>query len=75
MIRGAVIDWYPYPFLDPAVEPGVGLDGAAVYVIAIASFILLIGSGIVGLSQSRWPYRAADGRDIAGIEHDERVSA
>ena len=56
MIRGAVVDWYPYPFLDPAVEPGVGLGGVAVYVIAIASFILLIGSGIVGLSQVPWPY-------------------
>ena len=57
MIRGAVVGWYPYPFLDPAVEPGVGLGGVAVYVIAIASFILLIGSGIVGLSQVPWPHR------------------
>ena len=58
MIRGAVVGWYPYPFLDPAIEPGVGYDGVTVYVIAIASFILLVGSAIVGLSQVGWPYRS-----------------
>ena len=58
MIRGAVVGWYPYPFLDPAIEPGVGYDGVTVYVIAIASFILLVGSAIVGLSQVGWPHRS-----------------
>lgn len=58
MIRGAIIGWYPYPFLDPAFEPGVGYDGVTVYVIAIASFILLVGAGILGISRAGWPYRA-----------------
>ncbi|MCD2443250.1 Pr6Pr family membrane protein [Agromyces sp. SYSU K20354] len=75
MIRGAVVGWYPYPFLDPAVEPGVGYDGVTVYVIAIASFILLVGSAIVGLSQVRWPYRAADARVDGGESRGERVEA
>lgn len=57
MIRGALVGWYPYPFLDPSIPPGLGYRGVAVYVIAIAAFILLVGSAIVGLSQSRWPYR------------------
>ncbi|WP_084511897.1 Pr6Pr family membrane protein [Agromyces subbeticus] len=59
MIRGVVADWYPYPFLNPAIEPGVGYDGVSVYVIAIASFILLVGAGILGISRVAWPYRAA----------------
>ncbi|SIO11103.1 Pr6Pr family membrane protein [Agromyces cerinus] len=59
MIRGAIIGWYPYPFLDPNVAPGVGYDGVTVYVIAIAAFILLVGAGILGISRWAWPYRAA----------------
>lgn len=59
MIRGAVTGWYPYPFLNPDVSPGVGYDGVTVYVIAIAAFILLVGAGIVGISRTAWPYRAA----------------
>ena len=58
MIRGAITAWYPYPFLNPAVSPGVGYDGVTVYVIAIAAFILLVGAGIIGISRSAWPYRA-----------------
>ncbi|MFB9643352.1 Pr6Pr family membrane protein [Agromyces lapidis] len=50
MLRGAVTGWYPYPFLNPEVSPGVGYDGVTVYVIAIAAFILLVGSGVVGLT-------------------------
>jgi hypothetical protein len=56
MIRGAIVGWYPYPFLNPDIEPGVGYDGVTVYVIAIASFILLVGAGITGLSRTSWPY-------------------
>lgn len=56
MIRGAIVGWYPYPFLDPNIEPGVGYGGVAVYVIAIASFILLVGAGIIALSRTPWPH-------------------
>ncbi|MFF2389296.1 Pr6Pr family membrane protein [Agromyces sp. NPDC058104] len=60
MIRGAIVGWYPYPFLDPEVSPGVGYDGVTVYVIAIAAFILLVGAGVVGISRTAWPYRRAE---------------
>ena len=60
MIRGALIGWYPYPFLNPDVEPGVGYGGVAVYIIAIAAFILLVGAGIIAVSRSPWPYPAAE---------------
>ncbi|WP_198165778.1 Pr6Pr family membrane protein [Agromyces laixinhei] len=59
MIRGAAVGWYPYPFLNPDIAPGVGYDGVAVYVIAIAAFILLVGTGILGISRAAWPYRGA----------------
>ena len=56
LIRGAIVGWYPYPFLDPAIEPGVGYGGVLVYVIAIAAFILLVGAGIIALSRTPWPH-------------------
>ncbi|MFB9311166.1 hypothetical protein BJY17_003018 [Agromyces hippuratus] len=68
MIRGAIVGWYPYPFLDPNIAPGVGYDGVTVYVIAIASFILLVGAGIIGISRSAWPYRAASEEPEATAE-------
>jgi hypothetical protein len=52
MIRGVVVGWYPYPFLNPEIEPGVGYGGVLVYVIAIASFILLVGAGVTALSHT-----------------------
>ncbi|HEU5223820.1 MAG TPA: Pr6Pr family membrane protein [Candidatus Lumbricidophila sp.] len=51
MVRGVIVGWYPYPFLDPNVAPGVGYDGVAVYVVAIAAFILLVGAGVIGLTR------------------------
>jgi hypothetical protein len=59
MLRGAIVGWYPYPFLNPDVAPGVGYDGVAVYVVAIAAFILLVGAGVIAVSRTSWPYRAA----------------
>lgn len=49
MLRGAVTGWYPYPFLDPA-QPG-GYGAVVIYIIAIASVILLTGAGVVWLSR------------------------
>ena len=54
LIRGVLVGWYPYPFLNPAQEAGYG--GVAVYVIAIAAFILLVGAGILVLSRTPWPH-------------------
>lgn len=58
MIRGAIVDWYPYPFLNPAQDAGYG--GVAVYIIAIASFILLVGAGIIALSRTPWPHESVE---------------
>ena len=63
MIRGALIGWYPYPFLNPAQEAGYG--GVAVYVIAIAAFILLVGAGIIALSRTPWPHEPDEGAPVA----------
>jgi hypothetical protein len=35
LVRGAIVDWYPYPFLDPA---NGGFGSVAVYVVAILIF-------------------------------------
>ncbi|GAA4369857.1 Pr6Pr family membrane protein [Agromyces bauzanensis] len=68
MIRGAVTGWYPYPFLNPAQEAGYG--GVAVYVIAIASFILLVGAGIIALSRTPWPHEPVEpARPSEAAEH------
>ncbi|MFD4421074.1 Pr6Pr family membrane protein [Agromyces sp. NPDC058484] len=58
MVRGAVVGWYPYPFLNPAQE--AGYRGVALYVIAIAAFILLVGAGIIALSRTPWPHEPAE---------------
>lgn len=76
MIRGAVVGWYPYPFLDPNIEPGVGYGGVAVYIIAIAAFILLVGAGIIAVSRTPWPYPAARvTRPAASVEPVESTTA
>lgn len=51
MIRGAVVGWYPYPFLNPA-QPG-GIGAVIVYMIAIAGFIGLMGCAVIALSRTR----------------------
>ena len=51
MIRGPLVGWYPYPFLDPS-QPG-GYGAVAVYVLGIAGFIGLMGCAVVGLSRTR----------------------
>jgi hypothetical protein len=54
LIRGALVGWYPYPFMNPGQPAGYG--GVAVYIIAIAAFILLVGAGIIVLSRTPWPH-------------------
>ncbi|MFE5672827.1 Pr6Pr family membrane protein [Agromyces sp. NPDC056523] len=80
LIRGPIVGWYPYPFLNPAQEAGYG--GVAVYVIAIAAFILLVGAGVLALSRTPWPHEvvAAPARgSVAGVgepdDLDEPVRA
>jgi hypothetical protein len=51
MIRGSIVGWYPYPFLNPAQPGGVG--AVIVYIIAIAGFIGLMGCAVIALSRTR----------------------
>ena len=43
--RGAAINWYPYPFLNPANVGGYG--GVAAYAVGIAATVLLVGLGLM----------------------------
>jgi hypothetical protein len=55
LIRGALEDWYPYPFLDPDEAGGyVGVAGFCLGILA--AFVL------VGLALHWWPSRAHAGR-------------
>jgi hypothetical protein len=42
--------WYPYPFLDPNTS-AMGFGSVAIYVVAIAAVIALLGSGVLWLSR------------------------
>jgi len=55
LIRGAVVDWYPYPFLDPA-QPG-GYTTVAIYstVITIGSTVVLWLIVLIGAREQRTP--------------------
>ena len=50
MIRGEVVGWYPYPFLNPA-QPG-GYGAVAAYLVGIAAAIIALDALIVWAS--RW---------------------
>lgn len=51
--RGAVVGWYPYPFLDPA-ETG-GYPGVAIWVSAALVVILGLGYGYIWWANRRVP--------------------
>lgn len=51
LVRGPIADWYAYPFLNPAQDGGYG--AVAIYVAAIAAFILIVGAGLVAISRLR----------------------
>ncbi|WP_434969623.1 Pr6Pr family membrane protein [Microbacterium sp. bgisy207] len=60
LIRGPLVTdfrtgnpwWYPYPFLNPNVQPW-GYAGVALYVVGIAAGILLIAAGVIWLGRRR----------------------
>lgn len=54
LIRGAAVDWYPYPFLDPD-EHGYG--GVLLNCVGIAAFIFLLALAVAWVG-SRMPRRA-----------------
>ncbi len=58
LIRGALIDYYPYPFLDPATA---GWGSVFAYIVGLTGFIVLIG--VLAIAYTRWraPTRSTPG--------------
>ncbi|MFI6152617.1 Pr6Pr family membrane protein [Kitasatospora sp. NPDC051170] len=50
LLRGHAVDWYPYPFLDPALHGGYRRVAGACALLAAA--FLLIGAGIAALGNA-----------------------
>lgn len=68
LIRGPIAGWYPYPFLNPAQDGGYG--AVALYVVAIAAFILIVGAGLVALSRLRTLGGRAEPPNEVAAAHD-----
>jgi hypothetical protein len=51
LIRGPIVGWYPYPFLNPAQSGGYA--SVVLYIVAIAGFIGIVGVIVVWLSRLR----------------------
>ena len=51
LVRAALIDWYPYPFLNPA-EVG-GIEGVVVHVIGIAVGFVIVSQIVAWISRLR----------------------
>ena len=49
LIRGPIVDWYPYPFLDP--DESGGYAGVAAYCVGIAAGVVLFSWTIVLVSR------------------------
>jgi len=59
--------------MNPAQPAGYG--GVAVYIIAIAAFILLVGAGIIALSRTPWPHEPEDELPLTPSEEREGAIA
>ena len=46
--RGAVVDWYPYPFLDPRHPGGYGRVAAFAVVLAVVMALLAVAVNAIG---------------------------
>ena len=55
LVRGAITDIYPYPFLDPATG---GVLSVTIYIVGLSLFILAIGAGSIAFSRARARLRA-----------------
>lgn len=51
LVRGGVVGWYPYPFLNPANVGGYA--GVAAYAVAIATGFLIVGWMLIALGNKR----------------------
>lgn len=51
LIRGAIIGWYPYPFLNPEKVGGWG--GVALYIVGIATAFVILSQLLAWVSRER----------------------
>jgi hypothetical protein len=58
LVRGPIVDWYPYPFLDPRTQ-GYPAMIVGVLVLTVAFVLMALAVNAVGRLGSRWRY----GRD------------
>ncbi|WP_051178874.1 Pr6Pr family membrane protein [Nocardia concava] len=56
LIRGPIVDWYPYPFIDPRSQ-GYGSMAIGLVVLVIAFVILAVAIISLGELASRWRER------------------
>ena len=61
MIRGPIVGWYPYPFMDPA---GAGYASVAIYVVAILVFGIVLCALIAWVGNAVGARRSPD-REVA----------
>ena len=60
LIRGPLVDWYPYPFLDPDWPDGGGYPGVAVTAVGIAVGVLAFSWVVVRVGEWRRREAARD---------------
>jgi hypothetical protein len=56
VVRGAIVDWYPYPFIDPrdGVEHAAGSWGAVIVTtVVLTAFVIALALAIVWLTAKR----------------------
>ena len=53
LVRGPLVDWYPYPFLDPDWPDGGGYPGVAVTAVVIAVGVVAFSWAVVRLGEWR----------------------
>jgi hypothetical protein len=77
MVRAPLVDWYPYPFLNPrfSVEGNLSVAG---YLAVIAVFIALVDLIMIGLSRLPLPWRVHTNVRVvrsAGVASDIRYGS
>jgi hypothetical protein len=70
LIRGPIVDWYPYPFLDPRIS-GYGTVAAMALAIAVAAFLFaLIAAFSTRLHIAPTPVAATSGTTEEPLQSD-----
>ncbi|SNS25633.1 Pr6Pr family membrane protein [Rhodococcoides kyotonense] len=55
LVRGPIVDWYPYPFLDPRTQGYVALV-IGLIVLTVAFVLMALAVNAVGRLGARWRY-------------------